>query len=156
MSKLALSTQTNFSYFEENLPTFEELCISLSWLAHLWVDLLNQAQVGFILLQTPSILTRLVQKSAESTPELIFAHSDACLLTYEQACSVLLDSRSIWYVSSSSSCHELSNEMLDYILFFRVSNSSAKNFFSGGCSKSVCAHVRSPPLHKHRICDRQN
>ena len=89
--------------------------------------MLNQAQVGFILIQIPSVLTKLAQISAEYTPRVITAHSEVRLLTFEQARSFLHDTRSIWYPSSPSSCHELSNDMLDYILFVRVSNNSTKN-----------------------------
>ena len=77
-------------------------------------------------MQTPSVLTILAPKSAKFTPLVILAHSEACLLTIEQARSIFLDTRSIWYAASPSSCNELSNDMLDYILFFRVSNNSAK------------------------------
>ena len=113
--------------------------------------MLNQAQVGFILIQTPSVLTKLAQISAEYTPRVITAHSEVRLLTFEQARSFLHDTRSIWYPSSPSSCHELSNDMLDYILFVRVSNNSTKNFVSGDCSKFVHARVKSPPPHNHGI-----
>ena len=82
---------------------------------------------------------------------MITAHSEARLLTYEQARSFLHNTRSIWYPSSASSCHELSNDMLDYILFVRVSNYSAKKFVSGGCSEFVRARVKSPPPHNHGI-----
>ena len=41
--------------------------------------------------------------------------------------------------------------MLDYTLFVRKSSDSAKKFVSGGYSKFVCARVKSPPPHKHRI-----
>ena len=104
--------------------------------------MLNQEQVGFNLLKSPSILTRLAQKSAESTPKVILAHSEACLLTFEQARSFLLESSSIWCASPSSSCHELSNDMLDYILFVRESNNSTKNFVSRGYFKFVRARVK--------------
>ena len=73
---------------------------------------------------------------------MITAHSEARLLTFEQTRSFLHDTRSIWYASSPSSCHELSNDMLDYILFVRVSNNSAKKIVSGGCFKFVRARVK--------------
>ena len=97
--------------------------------------------------------------SAESAPLHLYscasAHLEACSLTSEQACSFLLN-HSIWDATSPSFCYELSNDMLDHVLFVRVSNSSAIIFVSGECFKFVCARIKTPPTHKHRICDRQS
>ena len=73
---------------------------------------------------------------------MIPAQSEARLLTFEQARSFSHITCSIWYASSPSSCHELSNDMLDYILFVRARNNSAKKIVSGGCFKFVRARVK--------------
>ena len=57
---------------------------------------------------------------------MIPAHIEACLLTFEQARSFFRNARSIWHASSHSLGHELSNDMLDYIPFFKISSNSAK------------------------------
>ena len=55
------------------------------------------------------------------------AHSKECSPTLEHARSFLHANNSFWYASSLSLCHELSNDMLDYILFFRIRCYSGKN-----------------------------
>ena len=83
------------------------------------------------------------------------AHLETRSLTFEQARSFLYDIRSIWYASLPSLCHELSNDVLDCIVFFIV-NSNLTKILSTVVAWKLLARAVKSATAQHQTFDRQS
>ena len=111
----------------------------MSFVHHLLsLSLTKSSHFTYLLIQLRCLLINFIYLLIYSTFSLLFslfAHTFyinstqySYLLTFELACSFFHIFRSIWYKSLPSLCHELSNDMLDCILFFIVSFNSTKKY----------------------------
>ena len=74
-----------FSFWGKICQLFRNLLLDIVELTRSFMSKLAESGANWIYFDANSVLTKLVKKSAEYTPLVITAHSEARLLTFEQA-----------------------------------------------------------------------